>query len=173
MRIKVSLTEHIINQSLALHYGHSVAGKKSKRKLTVIPVLLLLISIYLFYSELQQPVVGQNFYMAMLYTTFAICYYVVMRNRMVNGGKKLLSGLGENARFEMEVDEEGLTTYTASAVVPTLWTSLTGAMISNELVLLYQADNSFTMFHPTFFEQGDFETFKQLTQTKVEPVMVV
>jgi hypothetical protein len=170
MHIKIALTEEIINECLALHYGKQQAGKRLKQKLILIPLVLISISIYLIYTELKQPVPGQNFYLAFLYIAFAFAYYFFMRKRMVKAGKQLLKGMGENAAFDMEADEEQLTTITNSGTITHNWSSFTGALISKENVLLYQADNSFTMFNYRFFKEGEFELFKAWTKEKVTPI---
>jgi hypothetical protein len=170
MHIKIALTENIINECLALHYGKQHAGKKQKQKLIWIPLILIVISAYLIYSELKQPVPGQNFYLAFLYIAFAFAYYFFMRKRMVQAGKQLLKGLGANAAFDMEIDEEKLTTITNSATITHNWSAFTGALISSDNVLLYQADNSFTMFNYRFFTESEFELFKGWVREKVTSV---
>lgn len=173
MRIHVRLTEDIINQSLALHYHDQPSGKKMKQRLLWIPFIMVAISVYLIYTELQQPQAGQNFYMALLYISFALVYYFFMKSRMMRAGKKLLKNLGENASFDMDADEATVTTITSSATITQPWTAFTGALISSNNVLLYQANHSFSMFHPSFFAAGDFEKFKELVRNHVQPVLEV
>jgi hypothetical protein len=173
MRIKIALNEDIINECLALHYGKQISGKRARQRLVLIPIVLVSISAYLIYTELQQSVPGQNFYLAFLYIAFALSYYFFMRKRLLKGGKQLLKGLGENAFFEMEVDEDKLITYTLSSTLTTAWSELTRGIISRDNVLLYQSDNSFTMFNYRFFEGNDFDLFKTWTKEKVNPVTEV
>ena len=173
MHIKVRLTEDIINQCLQLHYHDQPAGKRMKQRLILIPLMLLGVSGYIAYNELKQPQVGQNFYMALLYASFAFIYYFFMRHRMLRAGGKLLKTLGENASFDMDVNETELTTTTANSTFTQSWSSFTGGLISKDNVLLYQANNSFSMFNNTFFEAGDFEVFKNLMRGNVQPVFEV
>ena len=170
MHIKVRLTEDIINQCLQLHYHDQPAGKKMKQRLIFIPLMLLGVSGYIAYLELQRPQVGQNFYMALLYASFAFIYYFFMRHRMLRAGGKLLKNLGPNASFEMEVNEIELTTTTQTSSFTQPWDAFTGGLISKDNVLLYQANNSFSMFNHSFFEAGDFEVFKDLVRDNVQPV---
>lgn len=146
---------------------------KTETKLIWIPLILIIISAYLIYTELKQPVLGQNFYLALLYIAFAFGYYFFMRKRMLNAGKQLLKSLGEHAAFDMEIDEEKLITNTSSATISHKWAVFTGALISQNNVLLYQANNSFTMFNYRFFQPGQFEVFKAWTREKVRPLTEV
>jgi hypothetical protein len=173
MHIRVALTEDIINQCLSLHYHDQPAGRRLRQRLILIPLMLIGVAAYLIITELQRPQVGQNFYMAILYICFAFIYYFFMKNRMMRAGKKLLKTLGDNATFDMEVDEEKLTTTTRSNTFTHDWSGFTGGLIGSENVLLYQANNSFSMFHHSFFKAGDFEKFKELVRQNVQPVMEV
>lgn len=170
MHIKVVLTENIINECLALHYGRQQFGKKQKQRLLWIPLVLISISVYLIYNELQQSSIGQNFYMALLYIAFAFSYYFFMRKRMMNAGSRLLKGLGENSSFDMDISEEGLTTITNKSTFSTSWSAFTRGLITDDNVLLYQADNSFSMFSSRFFTPEDFEVFKRWVREKVHPL---
>jgi len=171
MHIHVQLTEDIINQSLALHYHTQPEGIKLKRRLLWIPLVLFAIAAYLIYSELQKPEVGQNFYMALLYISFAIIYYFFMRHRMMRSGGKLLKNLGENATFDVELENEEMKTITKSNVLITKLDSFTGALMNADVVLLYQANHSFSMFHRSFFRAGDFELFKNTLKQHVHPAV--
>lgn len=173
MHIKINLTEDIINQCLELHYGDQAAGKKQKRRLLWIPLMLAIVSAYLIYDELQQPALGQNFIMAILYVGFGISYYVFMKNRMMKAGKRILKSLGPNAKFTININGDDITTKTASATITNGWTAFTGAVLSKGNVLLYQANNTFIMFNHTFFEPGDFDSFKNLVRNHVQPLMEV
>jgi hypothetical protein len=170
MIIHLSLNEAIINECLKLHYSGKEASGRLRQRLILIPVALIALSAYLIYNELQRETPGQNLYMAYLYIGFAIAYYFFMRYRTIKGGKQLLRSLGSNSTFEMDVTNEKLTTTTKAGSFDTTWDSFTGATISKENVLLYQSNNSFSMFNYRFFESGDFETFKQMVREKVKPV---
>ncbi len=171
MHINVRLTEDIINQCLALHYHEQPTGKRMKQRLVLIPLMLLGVSGYIAYTELQQPKVGQNFYMALLYASFAFIYYFFMKNRLLRAGGKLLKNLGENASFEMEVNERELVTTTKNSTFTQAWNEFTGGLISKDNVLLYQANNSFSMFNYSFFEAEDFVAFKELVRDNVQSVV--
>jgi hypothetical protein len=174
MQIKVNLTESIINQCLSVHYHDQPTGRRMKQRLILIPLVLVSISAYLIVTELQKSGgVGQNFYMALLYISFALIYYFFMRHRMMRAGGKLLKSLGENASFEMEVDEEKLVTTTRNSTFTSNWEDFTCALISKDNVLLYQANHSFSMFNYSFFLPGDFEIFKTWARNKVQPVLEV
>ena len=170
MHIKIALTEDIINECLALHYGKQVTGKKLKQRLFLIPSVLIIISAYLIYNEFNRPQPGPNLYLAILYIAFAIAYYLYMKNRMLKSGKQLLKTLGNNASFTMDVNENHLTTTTSTNSFNTDWEAFKSAIISKDNVLLYQADNSFSMFNYRFFYEDDFAIFKAWTKEKVSPV---
>jgi hypothetical protein len=173
MIIHLSLNEEIINECLKLHYSGKEASSRLRQRLILIPIALLALSAYLIYNELQRETPGQNLYMAFLYIGFAITYYFYMRYRTIKGGKQLLRTLGSNSTFEMYVTDEKLTTTTKSGSFDTTWDSFSRATISTENVLLYQSDNSFSMFNYRFFEGADFEEFKQLVREKVTPLTEV
>jgi hypothetical protein len=171
MHIKISLTEDVINKCLSLHYGRQTGSNKLKQRLIFIPAVLIIISCYLIYTEYQKTSPGPNLYLAVLYIAFAVGYYFFMKNRLLQAGKRLLKGMGENAEFEMEVDEEKLVTKTKTGTITTEWSQFIKAIVSKDNVLLYQQDNSFTMFNQSFFHPGDFVVFKTWTREKVSPVI--
>jgi hypothetical protein len=173
MIIHLSLNEEIINECLKLHYSGKEASGRLRQRLVLIPVALLALSAYLIYNELQRETPGQNLYMAFLYIGFAIAYYFFMRYRTIKGGKQLLRTLGSNSTFEMDVTDEKLTTTTKAGSFDSTWDSFTRATISKENVLLYQSDNSFSMFNYRFFQGGHFEQFKQMVREKVTPLTEV
>ncbi|MDB5191419.1 MAG: hypothetical protein JWQ96_982 [Segetibacter sp.] len=171
MHIKVALTEDIINQSLALHYNNQPRARRKKRELFIIPGMLILLAGYLIYTEAQRPTPGHNYYMALLYITFALLYFYTMRKRLYNAGGKILKNLDEYANYTLEVTPDQITTTTASDTLLSYWSDFTGALISSDLVLLYQPNESFIMLHSSFFDSNDLENFKQLVEEKVQPVL--
>ncbi len=173
MRIKINLTAEIINHCLDLHFSHHPSGRKHKRNLFWIPLILLVIAAYLIYTEFQKNEIGNNFYLALLYSAFAAAYYFYMRRRLLTSGKVMLKSLGNDANFEMEVEENQLKTITSSATISTNWSVFTSALIKNEIVLLYQTNDTFSMFHYSFFKENDFEKFKSLVKNNVRPLIEV
>ncbi len=173
MHIKVALTEDIVNQCLEMHYGIQPAGKKIKKRLIWIPLFLVAIGAYLIFDEMKQPVPGQNLYMGFLYIGFAIAYYFFMRNRLVKAGKRLLKHLGPNAVFTVDVEGNELKTTTTTGTNINTWNAFTGALIGKGNVLLYQSNNTFTMFHHSFFNNDDFNVFKTKVREQVHPVIEV
>jgi hypothetical protein len=133
---------------------------------------MLSLAAYILWDEYKQPKLGSNFYMALLYISFAFIYYYFMRHRMMRAGGKLLKNLGNNASFEMEVNEHELTTTTHQTTFSQNWSAFTGGLISKDNVLLYQANHSFSMFnHSFFYSADDFEQFKSWMREKVQPVL--
>ena len=90
-----------------------------------------------------------------------------MRYRTIKGGGQLLKTLGSHSSFTMDVDGEKLVTTTTSGSFETTWDSFSKAIVSQDNVLLYQADNTFSMFNRRFFTGNDFEDFKRLVREKV------
>jgi len=170
MLIHLDLTEDIINDCLKLHYTEKHTAKKLAQKLILIPLALFVISGYLIYNELKSQEPGQNLYMAFLYIGFAVSYYFFMRYRTIKGGRQLLKTLGSNATFKIEVSDDKLVTTTKAGHFDTTWNSFIRALITNENILLYQANNSFSMFNYKFFKTGDFADFKLLVKEKVAQV---
>ena len=173
MYIEVALTSDIINQCLALHYYNQPAGKKLKQRLLWIPTILIVIAVALIIDESRRPEPGSNFFMAFLYIGIAISYYFFIRFRMIKGGTRMLKQLGGNANFTIHIQGDQLVTTTPFDTVTLSWQDFTGALISPKNVLLYQANNTFTMLHQSFFEPGDFEKFKELVRANVSPVKEV
>jgi hypothetical protein len=171
MDINVRLTETIVNECLALHYKYHPAGRKSLQKFYWIPAILILISIYLIYDELQKQVVTQNFYLALLYSMFAFGYYFFMRKRMLKAGQQVIKSLGENATFTMRASEDELITQTVDGTLQSNWSQFSGALVSENIVLLYQANGTFSMLHRSFFAPNDFDLFKTLVSTSVSPLI--
>lgn len=167
MEVKVRLTEQIINDSLKLHYRYF--GSSHKRKLMVIPVVLIAVSVYLIYTELQKPAIGTNFYFGILYIVFAVAYYFYMVYRINNMGKTLLKNMGEHINFDMEINDAAVITKLASSSSSSDWLSFKSAIISTNIVMLYQQNNSFTMFEKNFFTtENDFTVFKNLVSNKIQ-----
>ena len=170
MEVKVRLTEQIINDSLKLHYRYF--GSSQKRRLLVIPVVLVAVSVYLIYTELQKPAVGNNFYFGILYIVFAIAYYFYMVHRLKNMGKTLLKNLGENINFDMEISNEAVITKLNNSSANSGWSSFNSAIISTNIVMLYQQNKSFTMFEKSFFSnKNDFTVFKNLVTNNIQHII--
>ena len=167
MHISVHLQPAIINQCLNLHYRYHPLGRRQLKKLVWIPLILIAIASYLIYPEVKQGRYGQNMYMGLLYFTFAIGYYVYMKKRMLKAGKTVASSLGNNAHFQMEITPEQLVTATQDSTLTTTWGEFTEGLIGKNVVLLYQQNGTFSMYHESFFNTGDFDLFKVLVEEKV------
>jgi hypothetical protein len=166
MKIKVRLTEPILNEALTLHYRYF--GSSHKRRLLLIPIVLIAVSVYLIYSELQKPTPGNNLYLGILYIVLAFAYYFYTRYRLQNMGKTLLKNMGENIHFDIEVTDEEVKTILANSTSTSQWDVFKNAVISPGLVMLYQQNNSFTMFDRSFFEsEEEFNQFKELVKQHI------
>lgn len=173
MHINVTLDPAIINQCLALHFNYHPLGRRQLRKLLWIPLILVLISVYLLYTELSKDHFSQNFYLALLYIGFAFTYYFYMKKRMLNAGKAMAKSLGANGFFTMDVTEEKVTTVTPTTTITTNWSVFNGALISKNIVLLYQQNDTFSMYHESFFTGDDFGLFKTWVIQYVQPYIEV
>ena len=170
MEIKVRLTEQILNDSLKLHYRYF--GASHKRRLFLVPIILIAVSVYLIYTEIQKEQKGNNLYLGLLYIIFAVAYYFYTRYRMQNMGKALLKNMGENINFDMQVTDEEVKTLLPSSTTSTNWTVFTNAIISENIVMLYQQNNSFSMFEKSFFTSDtDFNLFKQLVEKNISNII--
>jgi hypothetical protein len=167
MLINLVLNKEIINECLKVHYAEKQNSRRLTQRLILIPVALVGLGIYLIYSELQRSIPGQNLYMGFLYIGFAASYYFFMRYRTIKGGGQLLKTLGSHSSFTMNVDAEKLVTTTTSGSFDTTWDAFTKAIVSTDNVLIYQADNTFSMFNRRFFTGNDFDDFKKLVREKV------
>ena len=167
MIINIKLTETIVNECLTLHYRQKPAGKSLVRRLYLIPAFLIALAVYIIIDELRQPVIGFNFIMAFLYIGFAISYYFFMKKRLMQSGKSMLRHLGQDATYEVEATDQELVTKTYRQTFTNTWQSFTGAIVAENNVLLYQLNNSFTMFNHSFFEPGDFEKFKTMVKENI------
>ncbi|TDH19806.1 YcxB family protein [Segetibacter sp. 3557_3] len=170
MHIKVNLEPKIINECLALHYRNHPLGRRQLKKLVWIPMVLLALAVYLIYPSFHLGQIEQNFYIGLLYLALSAGYYIYMRKRMLTSGKIVNAALGVNSSFDMEIDAENLKSITSTETLNTSWSDFTEALISNSVVLLYQQNGSFSMYHQSFFQPGDFETFKSWANEQVHPV---
>lgn len=173
MHIHIKLTEAIINECLVLHYRQNPASKGLVRKLYLIPAFLLILAVYLIIDDLQQPAIGFNFLMAIMYTGFAISYYFFMKKRLLPRAKSMLRNLGQDAQYEVDATVDQLTTKTYRETFTNSWQSFTKALAGADNVLLYQLNDSFSMFNRSFFEPGDFEKFKIMVQDHITPTVAV
>lgn len=171
MQIEIALTEDIVNQSLQLHYRY--APPKQRYAVLLVPAILMMLAIYLVIKELALPHFGQNGWLGVLYILMSVGYYFWMSYRREHTGKKLIKGLGENAVFEMNANDDQLVTHLATATHQHQWPAFIKAVISKNLVLLYQQNQSFSMFHQSFFANDDFDRFKQLVRRHVHTVTEV
>jgi hypothetical protein len=171
MQIRISLTEDIVNQSLGLHYRFAPA--RQKYSILLVPAILMILAVSLITKEFAKPVFGQNGWLGILYIAISIGYYFWMRYRREHTGKQLIRGLGNNATFEMVANDDELITHLSDTTFKHEWPAFIKAIISTDLVLLYQQNQSFSMFHHSFFANGDFTGFKQLVRRYVNAVIEV
>ncbi len=171
MQINIALTEDIVNQSLRLHYRY--APPRQRYAVLMVPAILMIVAIYLIIKELQKPVFGQSGWLGILYIAMSVGYYFWMNYRREHTGKQLIKGLGNNTVFEMEANEDELITHLSDATFQHQWPAFIKAIISKDLVLLYQQNQSFSMFHYSFFANEDFAAFKQLVRMHVHAVTEV
>lgn len=171
MQIRIALTEEIVNQSLRLHYRYVPA--RQKYAILLVPAVLMILAVYLIVKELAKPVFGQNGGLGILYIAISIGYYFWMRYRREHTGKQLIRGLGNNATFGMDANDDELITHLSDTSFQHQWPAFIKAIISKDLVLLYQQNQSFSMFHHSFFANEDFTGFKQLVSKHVHAVTEV
>jgi hypothetical protein len=84
-----------------------------------------------------------------------------------------MRNLGQDAKYEVEATDENLTTKTYRETFTNSWQSFTRALIGADNILLYQLNDSYSMFNRSFFEPGDFEKFKIMVQQHITPNVVV
>lgn len=171
LQIQIALTEDIVNESLVLHYRN--APFKQKYAVLYVPVILLAVAIYLIVKEMTLPYFGHSGWLGIVYILMSIGYYFWMTYRREHTGKQLIKSLGENAVFEMDADDGQLVTHLSTATFQHQWPAFIKAIISKNLVLLYQQNQSFSMFHQSFFANNDFDRFKQLVRRHVHAVTEV
>ena len=161
MHISVNLDADTINQCLHIHYNYNPSGRRQLKKLVWIPLIMLVLGFYLLYPELKHARYGQNLYLGMLYVSFAVGYYLYMKKRMLKAGKTMVASLGRNAHYEMDINEQQITTIAEENILVTRWDEFTDSLVTPQAVLLYQQNGTFSMFHPRYFAPGEYETFQQ------------
>jgi len=171
MEINVQLTEAIVNQSLRLHYAHAPA--KQKYSILFVPAAMLVLAIYFIVSDAKKGIFGSNAWMGIAYIGIAIAYFLYMRHRRVNTGRQLIKLLGTNSAFKMMINDEEVVTELPNGKLEHTWDTFHKALISNNLVLLYQPNLSFTMLDRSFFALGEFEQFKKMVTLHVPSVIQV
>ena len=85
----------------------------------------------------------------------------------------MLRNLGQDAQYEVDATVDQLTTKTYRETFTNSWQSFTKALTGADNVLLYQLNDSFSMFNRSFFEPGDFEKFKTMVQDHITPTVAV
>jgi hypothetical protein len=171
MEINVQLTEDIINQSMKLHYASAPA--KQRYSLLYVPAALSFVGIFFIVNELTKPQFGDNGWLGVLYQFMAVGLYFWLKRKRDHTGKFLLKTMGQNASFDMVVNDEELITKLADSTMSHKWAAFHKAIISQNKVLLYQSDQSFTMFEKSFFANNDFDIFKKMVKDHVLDVKTV
>lgn len=169
MQIEVALTEAIVNQSLKLHYRY--APFRQRYAVLFVPLILTLLGIYLIVKESTKPQFGESGWLGLLYIVMSAGYYFWMNYRREHAGKQLLKSLGTHTHFTMDVDDVQLVTHLGDTTYQHEWPAFMKAIISNNIVLLYQQNQSFSMFHLSFFNNDNFSHFKQLVRNQVHIVI--
>jgi hypothetical protein len=167
MDINVKLTKEIANECFALHFKYNRQGRKSLQRLYRNPAISILISIFLIYQE------PHNFFLPLLLIGFAFGFYFFMRRLMLRPGNTLIKSLREKASFTMHASEDEVITETAKDTRQSNWSAFTGALISDDIVLLYLRDRTFSMLHRSFFAPHDFNVFKTIVRRHVSPITEV
>ena len=171
MKINVKLTEDIINRSLHLHYANAPA--KQKHAILFVPAALTFIAIYLVAKDWYKPELIKTTGISLFYIILGLAYFFYMRYRREHTGRQLMKSLGENSQFQMEVNEQDVITRLPDNVLNHHWNSFGKALLGADLVLLYQPNLSFSMFHKSFFPEGDFSAFKKLVKEQVMEIKEV
>jgi hypothetical protein len=169
MLIEVALTKEIVNESLPVHYRH--LDFKQRFLPYIAPIFLCIYGV--FYTV--AAFTNDNFWVDIITPAFmfilALVYFLVIRHRQHNAGKQILKKIGDRTHHEIEVSEEELITRMIDATYNQKWTVYPKAVISKEVVLLYQQNKMFAIFHHSFFANDDFDKFKQLVRNRVHQVI--
>lgn len=171
MEINIQLTEDIINQSMKLHYAN--APSRQRYSLLYVPVALAFVGIFFIATELGKPQFGTNGWLGIVYEFMAVGMYFYLKRKRDHTGKYLLKAMGENASFDIEASENELVTKLKDSTLSHQWTAFHKALISTNIVLLYQGNQSFSMFDKTFFANDDFDHFKKMVKAHVMEVKEV
>lgn len=171
MEINVQLTEAIINQSMKMHYANAPA--KQRYSLLYVPIVLSFVGVYFIINELGKPQFGSNGWLGILYQAMAVGLYFYLKRKRDHTGKFLLKAMGENAAFDMEVNDNELVTKLSDSTLSHQWVAFHKAIIGRDIVLLYQGNQSFTMFAKSFFSNDDFDRFKKMVKQHVMEVKQV
>jgi len=171
MEINVQLTENIINQSMKMHYANAPA--KQRYSIVYVPAALCFVGLYFIINEFTKPKFASNGWLGMVYIGMAVGMYFYLKRKRDHTGKFLLRAMGGNAAFGMEVNDSELLSKLTDGTLSHPWSAFHQATISQNLVLLYQSNQSFTMFADTFFAGNDFDRFKQMVKQHVMAVKEV
>ncbi|MES2772946.1 MAG: hypothetical protein V4722_02090 [Bacteroidota bacterium] len=171
MEINVQLTEDIINQSMKMHYANAPA--KQRYSLLYVPAALSFVGLYFLINELFKPQFGTTGWLGIFYQFMAVGLYYYLKRKREHTGKYLLKAMAENAAFDMEVNDEVLVTKLSDSTLSHQWTAFHKAIVGRDIVLLYQGNQSFTMFGRSFFANDDFDRFKKMVKEHVMEVKEV
>ena len=171
MEINVQLTEDIINRSLHLHYKSQ--PPRERWKILYVPVLLVGISVYLLIKDYTSHQFTQTSWLAIVYIFMAIALGWYSGYKREHTGKQLLKSFGENSAFDMDVTDDEVITRLSDSTLNFQWTVFTKALISKDIVILYQQNNSLSMFDKSFFANDDFSRFKTMVRKHMMDVKEV
>jgi hypothetical protein len=168
MIIDISLTKEIVNQSLPVHYRHATFKQRAIPYAT--GVVLLIVGIF---NTITQPdnIIGIERYLYLIvFTVLGVAYTFWFDYKRKSAGKAMIKMLGDRTDYEVEATDDGLTTRLTDATYDQKWTVYPKAIISKEVVLLYQQNKSFAIFHHSFFSNDDFDRFKNLVRKHMHEV---
>lgn len=154
-----------------MHYASAPA--KQRYSLLYVPAALSFVGFYFIINELTKPQFGSNGWLGILYQAMAVGFYIYLKRKRDHTGKFLLKAMGANATFDMEVNDRELVTKLSDSTLSHQWIAFQKALIGRDIVLLYQGNQSFTMFARSFFANEDFDRFKKLVKDHVMEVKEV
>lgn len=154
-----------------MHYHNAPA--KQRYSLYYVPGALSFVGFYFLINELFKPQFGSNGWLGVIYQGLAVGLYFFLKRKRDHTGKFLLKAMGENTVFDMEVNDAELVTKLSDSTLIHQWTAFHKAIVGRDIVLLYQGNQSFSMFARSFFSNDDFAVFKKLVKAHVMEVRTV
>lgn len=82
----------------------------------------------------------------------------------------MLKLYGENTHYKVEANDDGMIFKLIYTNSENKWPAYPRAVIGKNMVLIYQQNGAYIIFHHSFFANEDFDRFKKLVRSHMHEV---
>lgn len=166
MEIEIAITKEIINESLPLHYRH--APFQQRYLPFFYPALLFVMGTFQSLTSKEEGFF--RWFSMILFVIIGTVSALWINYRRNNNGKRMLKLYGDNTHYKVLANEDGMVFHLSYTTSENKWPAYPRAVIGKEMVLVYQQNSAYIIFHHTFFANDDFGEFKQLVRNHIHVV---